>query len=215
MPAPSKISRAQVLRAARELLREGGAASLTMRRLATRLGCRTPSSLYRYLPRGKDGLHLAVLELTLSEVELPDVERLGWREWVRELSLRLLEALRRDGVLVGLFLGGRMASPAGLRLLDAFLDCLTRAGFDASGRHLAYHVLLSHLRGRLAEEALAHGRWTAARTLGHPHVAAMATEFARCDELEQFRRGVDAITAGLEATRARPSTARRGTEREG
>jgi AcrR family transcriptional regulator len=57
--------RAEIVRAARELLEEEGEAALTMRRLADRLGIRAPS-LYKHIP-DKAELELALVREGLEE----------------------------------------------------------------------------------------------------------------------------------------------------
>lgn len=66
MPTPNRTSHAEIVRAGRELLEAGGPASLTMQRVAERVGVRAPS-LYKHL-RGRDALLTAVASATVEDL---------------------------------------------------------------------------------------------------------------------------------------------------
>src|SRR5579864_1068015 len=67
-----------VVLAAVDVIEADGVAALTMRRLATRLGC-SPMALYRHVATKQD-LIRAISEHYLADIELPDTDGLLWDE---------------------------------------------------------------------------------------------------------------------------------------
>jgi AcrR family transcriptional regulator len=68
--------------AALELLDRDGADGFSMRRLADELDAK-PMSLYSHVA-DKDDVLDGVYELILSEVKLPDLDRVAWQQWVMD-----------------------------------------------------------------------------------------------------------------------------------
>ncbi|ATD71374.1 MULTISPECIES: TetR family transcriptional regulator [Gordonia] len=83
-------SRTDVLRAARDILREHSLADLSMRRLATELGVR-PNALYWHFPN-KQTLLAALADDILGAVSIPATD-LAWDERLRLLATGMRAAL--------------------------------------------------------------------------------------------------------------------------
>lgn len=83
-------SRTDVLRAARDILREHSLADLSMRRLATELGVR-PNALYWHFPN-KQTLLAALADDILGAVTIPATD-LAWDERLRLLATGMRAAL--------------------------------------------------------------------------------------------------------------------------
>ncbi|MCK8615013.1 TetR family transcriptional regulator [Gordonia sp. C13] len=83
-------SRTDVLRAARDILREHSLADLSMRRLATELGVR-PNALYWHFPN-KQTLLAALADDILGAVTIPATD-LAWDERLRLLAAGMRAAL--------------------------------------------------------------------------------------------------------------------------
>jgi AcrR family transcriptional regulator len=144
-PEPrTPLGKERVLRAAIAIADEDGLGSLTMRRLAQRLGVEA-MSLYHYA-RSKDEILDAALDLVLQEIEIaPDDE--AWRVALRHDAIAAHAVLRRHGWTAGRMMAARAASPARLRLMESILSHLRRAGFDPEQIDHAYHALDSHIIG--------------------------------------------------------------------
>lgn len=153
--------RAEIVRAARELLEEEGEAALTMRRLADRLGIRAPS-LYKHIP-DKAELEVALVSEGLQEFGAafrtvgPSLGALAgvYRSWA--LAHPHLYRLMNDRPLPR----GRL--PQGLEARAA--EPLLSAVGDQNGAGAAWaaaHGLASlELAGRFPEEADLDAAWAA------------------------------------------------------
>ena len=120
------LDRERLVREALALLDEVGLDDLSMRRLADRLGV-TAASLYWYV-RDKDELMARLADAISGEMPLPD-PGLPWREALEEgaRNLRRVALSHRDAARI---LAATMpAGPYRLRMIDALLGLLLRAGF--------------------------------------------------------------------------------------
>src|SRR5512135_1368374 len=154
------LSRDRILRAALALVDEGGLESLTMRKLAQKLGFEA-MSLYNYVAN-KDDVLDGILDLVLDESELPSP--IGdWETAIRRSAVSVHEALRRHPWACALLMSARVR-PARLRYMDSLLGRLREAGFSAETTYTAYHVLDAHILG--------FSRWQA----GHSYDAAQAAD---------------------------------------
>jgi len=213
MEARVPLSRDRVLRGAVELADEGGLESLSMRRLAQRLGVEA-MSLYHHV-RNKQELLGAMLDIVYSEIEPPSSEG-DWRSAMRRSAISFYRALRSHPWACSLLASAIDASPLRLRYMNAVLGQLRSAGFSAVSTHHAYHALDSHIVGftlwllpylafakrqpdyaeRFLEE-LPTGELP--RLTEHIHVH-MAPE--RPGDVDEFEFGLDLILDGLERMRA-------------
>ena len=139
------LSRERVLHAAVELADEQGIESLSMRRLAQRLGVEA-MSLYHHV-RNKQDLLGGMLDLVYAEVEPPSDEG-DWRPAMRRSAVSFHHALLRHPWACGLLVSPSIGpSPARLRHMDQVLGALRAAGFSDVMTHHAYHALDSHIVG--------------------------------------------------------------------
>jgi AcrR family transcriptional regulator len=196
-----RLSRDRILGVALETVEEEGLDGLSMRRLAQRLDV-WPMSIYRYF-RDKDELLDAVAESAAVGLAVPSA-RASWRNQMRAL---LHEARRALGSDLASRLPRAMVSPGLLRLSEAGLAILERAGFDKAQAASAWRALLSYTFG------FAHTSMTgdAARRTRAAIAALPEDEFPAlhdaADELaavlaadEEFDRGLDSLLDGLAAS---------------
>jgi AcrR family transcriptional regulator len=115
-----------VVLAAAELIEEAGIGALTMRRLATRLGC-SPMALYRHVET-KDDLIRALGEHYLSDVELPDTAELPWQEAIVAVSSTLHEAFLARAPLVEIAAAQHVDAIPVLQASEVVLRSLRAAG---------------------------------------------------------------------------------------
>ena len=148
-PARKPLSRDRVLRAALALADEGGIESLSMRRLAQKLGVEA-MSLYNHVAN-KDEIVDGILDLVADEMELPSDEA-DWKTALRQSAISAHEALTRHQWASRLWMSRRQVSPVRLRQGDAVLRTLREAGFSRELTYHAYHVLQGHVTGFTLQE---------------------------------------------------------------
>ena len=149
------LSRERVLRAAIALADREGIESVTMRRLADKLGAGA-MSLYYHVPN-KDALLDGMVDIVFSEIELPPANE-EWKSALRRRAISTRQALTRHPWAVGLMEATKAPGPADLRLHDAVLGCLRRARFSVAMAVQAYSVQDAYIYGfALQEKALPLG----------------------------------------------------------
>lgn len=144
------LTRERILAVAAELADEVGVASLTMRKLAARLGVQA-MSLYHHV-ENKDALLDGMVDHVFVEIALPHGDA-PWREAIRSRCVSAREALRRHRWAVGLLDSRANPGPATLRHHDAVLGRLRAAGFSLEETAHAVSVLDSYVYGFALQEA--------------------------------------------------------------
>jgi len=122
-------SREQIGAAAVELADEEGFESVSMRRVAERLGAGT-MTLYHYVA-SKDELVTLMIDRVMSEIRIPD-EQLptGWRPATAAIARSSLEALRRHPWMLHRLGDGR-PTPNGMRHFEQSLEAMNAlSGLD-------------------------------------------------------------------------------------
>ena len=215
------LSRERVLRAAVGLADEGGIESLTMRRLAERLGSE-PMSLY-YHVANKDALLDGVADLILGEIievtEKIDISSGDWKTVLRQRILAAREILLRHPWAPAIIESRTKMSTSSLRYFDSLIGLLLEAGFSIDLAHHALHALGSRALGftqemyddsePLDDETLAAFLEEVADD--YPHITTMVrgishdadTTLGWCDDQFEFEFGLDLILDGLERLRGR------------
>jgi TetR/AcrR family transcriptional regulator, tetracycline repressor protein len=200
------LTRDRVLAAARNILVEEGVDGLTMRHLALRLGV-APNSLYSHYA-DKAELMDAVLDALLVEVDVPDVERMEWRDGLVALMAASRALLLRHPALLPHLLSRPMRGPNASRLAEVALGLLGRGGVvgppavDALRALLTFtfgSVVLDAPRAREADPTDRQARSQAAFA-SHaelPRVAAMAESLARPPADEAFATSLGWLIEGI------------------
>lgn len=149
------LSRERVLKTAVALADREGIDAVTMRRLGQKLGAGA-MSLYYYVP-DKDALLDGMVDLVFGEIELPPPD-LDWKAALRRRAISTRQALLRHPWAIGRMEATKAPGPSDLRLHDAVLGCLLRAGFSAEIAVQAYSVQDAYIYGfALQERALPLG----------------------------------------------------------
>ena len=143
------LSKERLFRAAVDLADGGGLESLTMRKLADKLGVGA-MSLYYYVPN-KDELVTGMVDLVFAEIELPPGD-VDWKTAMRRRATSTREALNRHRWAVGLMESQEMPGGASIRLHDAVLGCLHEAGFSIEMTIQAYSVIDAYIYGFALQE---------------------------------------------------------------
>jgi AcrR family transcriptional regulator len=205
------LSRERVLHAALELADQHGIESLSMRRLAQRLGVEA-MSLYHHV-RNKQDLLGGMLDSVYAEVEPPSGA--DWRSAMRRSAISFHHALLRHPWACGLLGSSIGPSPMRLRHMDQVLGTLRAAGFTAEMTHHAYHALDSHIVGftlwllpylaAFRQEPDLPGTFLEQLDVDAlPHLAEHVEVHMRphaADEIDEFEFGLELILDGLERLR--------------
>jgi AcrR family transcriptional regulator len=145
--ARKPLTRERVLQAAVRLADEGGIESLSMRRLARKLGVEA-MSLYNHV-EGKGDLVDGITDLVVSEIELPDDDA-PWDEAIRRCAVSAHETFLRHPWACGLVMGpsaSRTFRVPRLRYMEWLLARLRTAGFSPELTYHGYHALDSYILG--------------------------------------------------------------------
>jgi AcrR family transcriptional regulator len=138
------LSRERVLRAAIELVDEGGFGSLSMRRLGNALEVEA-MSIYNHVAN-KDDILNGILEVVMAEIALPPSDT-DWKTALRTSAISAHCVLLRHAWACSLMMEPARDSPARLRWMEGVLRSLREGGFSAELTHHAYHALDSHITG--------------------------------------------------------------------
>ncbi|MGW4531060.1 TetR/AcrR family transcriptional regulator [Nocardia sp. NPDC004340] len=146
-PKPS-LTLERIVAEAVDLADAEGLASLSMARLAERLGC-AKMALYRYVP-GKTELTALMLDAALSsppENHTDPADPESWRAYLREWSGTFFGNAVAHPWLNELATGVRVMGPNELAWLETALAVLDRSGLTHAERLDTVVLLLNHVRG--------------------------------------------------------------------
>jgi TetR/AcrR family tetracycline transcriptional repressor len=216
------LTRDDVVRAAIETLDEVGLEGLTTRRVAERLGVRSPS-LYWHV-RDKDELLSLVADAICAEIAPPDPEQ----PWTAQLEAMAWEYRRvllnhRDAALV--LANTLPVGPNRLQLAERMLAVLVDAGFAPGAAanagllclDFATNAVLEEDRSQAMSEAFASygeagqmadfGQWFASLPAErYPTLVALAADLTDTDAETRFRFGLEVLVSGLLAHKDQAST---------
>jgi AcrR family transcriptional regulator len=201
---PRRLSRAQIVEAALEILADYPADQLTMARVAKVVGA-VPMALYRHV-ENRDDLMDAVLEAVMGGLALEIPAGASWEEGVgRWMQGVRAHFLRYPGALQTLARSGR-TSPAWLDALALLARELERAGFDGDALVSALIAVSRTTMGWIVQEiawplsgeadALATGLGGVSRE-ARDALAPLFPALARLDDDASFRVAVDQVLAPL------------------
>jgi PAS domain S-box-containing protein len=203
-----RLSRQSIVEAALALVDEHGAASLTMRKLAAALTT-APMSLYTYFPAKEDLLD-AVVQAVLAQIEVPPDDDLGWQQRLTAILRSFRSVVRRHpnvGVLIPRY---PPREAAALRVVEAGLDTLRRAGFAPDTAAHAYRLVASYAIGHALLDlagffqAAGSALETTDSLLGElalyfPRLAEAGPHLSQYNPDEEFEIGLAYILTGLSA----------------
>ena len=207
------LSKERVIGEAVALADEHGIGTLSMRRLADRLGVE-PMSLYHHVAN-KDEILDAMVDVVFGEIDLPS-KRAGWRKAMRDRAASARAALRRHPWAIGLMESRANPGPATLRHHDAVIGCLRRGVFTVALTAHAFSAIDSYLYGFAMQELnlpFSTPEETAAMAVTFleqfpatefPHLAELTTEHVLqpgYDYGDEFEFGLNLILDGLERSR--------------
>jgi AcrR family transcriptional regulator len=207
------LNRELIVETALRLADEGGLDALTLRRVARELGV-TPMALYRYVA-SKDDLLDAVGDEVLGLAELPGSGS-SWQEQLRAVARSYRTLLTRHPAALELVMARTLVGPNALRVADAVLGILRRAGFEIEDAAAIYGQLARSLLALVSIETSARRRLEGVGAEERARAVRLQLEALPLDEFENvvaaapylaapadwdrsFERGVDFLIAGVEA----------------
>ena len=192
------LSAELILSTALRVVDDEGLEALTMRHLAEVIGVAT-MSLYSHVST-KDDLIQGVLNLVTTEIPLPEPGTEPW-EALRTINRGFRQTATRHPNLVPLIMRQPPTGPDNLRLLDAALDALYRAGVDPARTAEAYRIMASYVIGFVSLECGGYFRpvdLAAPIDLSSvPRVAEAGPYLAAWDPAVEFETGMDALIGVL------------------
>ncbi|WP_328460462.1 TetR/AcrR family transcriptional regulator [Streptomyces sp. NBC_00448] len=205
---PPRISREEVIEAARRIVAEEGVDRLTMRRLATEIGS-TPMALYHHV-RNKEELLVLLLddytERTLRRPELPAEPR----ERIVVAASTIHEALAACPWIVEVLTADDLMSTAALWFVEQIVDGLVVCGLSPERAVQGYRAIWYYTAGEIVVRTSAARRRTgddrptyreqvfAALDPGDlPRLAQVADRWAPLTAEDTYRDGLRALVDGL------------------
>ncbi|WP_150463290.1 TetR/AcrR family transcriptional regulator [Nesterenkonia ebinurensis] len=152
------LTRGQIVAGAINLLDAEGIEALTMRRLGQHLAS-AATSMYWHVGN-KENLVVLAGDQAWTEVELPDIERHGWRGAAAQLARNTYDMLTRHHWLVSAISTHYVYGPGMARYQDHHYAIYQAAGFEGAELDRAYETVFNYVVGM----ALSKSYETAMRT---------------------------------------------------
>lgn len=205
-PVRRSLSREAIASTALELADAEGVDSLSMRRLAERLGVGT-MTLYGYF-RSKEELLEAVVDVATPPIRVR-AGATSWKDQLRDLMRGVHGALAEHPVGVELRLRKPLVSPGAMRITEAAMGILSGAGFGTEDAARCYRTLFLYVFGFIAfgsprapDEVKRHARGVIASLPAEEYRQVTAAGAELVETLageEQFEFGLGVLLDGLEA----------------
>jgi len=195
------LSSERIVGSALELIDERGVDAVSMRAVASLLGCEA-MSLYRHVPN-KEALLQLVGQRVAAEIDVPDPEQGNWQEVIRDLMHALRGAALRHPAAFSLLHRAPVAA-LGAAPLEVGMAALQRGGLSEQRAASALCVLLAFAIGAISNELAAAAlggplaRAADAEGWDHAHRARRFLQLMEHTSYQaEFEAGVDTLLAGL------------------
>lgn len=207
-----KLTSQRVIEAAIELADDVGVESLTIRKLAERLGVGA-MTIYHHVP-SKEEIIDGMVEFVFSQIEMPQPGQ-DWKTAMRRRCVSAREVLKRHPWAAPLMESRTSPGPANMSHHDAVIACLRDGGLSIRMTAHAYAILDSFIYGFAFEEAIlpsggGEGFAEIAEQIAahfpaeeYPHLAELTFEHVLkpgYDFGDSFEFGLDLLIDGLERT---------------
>jgi len=208
-PEAPSLTLESVVLAAVDVIDTDGVGALTMRRLATTLGC-SPMALYRHVATKQD-LIRAIGEHYLADIDLPDTDGMPWDEAIIAVVSVLHHAVLEQAALVEIVAIQHVDAVAIFRAEEAILRALRSAGLSDRDAVRGLSVITSYTVGatqRRAEQRA--GSPAAVQRLqrlhqlpadAFPTLRALAGELVGVDFELSFEDGLRLLLRGISPAR--------------
>ncbi|MFI5535659.1 TetR/AcrR family transcriptional regulator [Nocardia sp. NPDC051900] len=207
---PARISRAEILAAANSVIEAEGVAKLTMRRLATELGC-TPMALYHHV-RDKEDLLRLLLNEYADQVAWPDLPEEP-RERVRVAARAMHDVLAARPWIVEILTADDLLGVSALWVSESIVDGFVAGGLPLDRAAQAYRVIWHYTAGDLIVRARSARRAAEDRPTfraqvfadldadSFPRLAALGSDYLSLAAQDTYDLGLAALIDGLLAAR--------------
>lgn len=197
-PRPAH-TREEIAEAAVRIADEAGIGAVSMRRVATEVGCAT-MSLYNYVPRKEDLLDLMV-DRAAAEYDLPERPSGDWRADLLGLARQGYALMRRHPWLPGALLQAAAGSlgPNGLRYTEFCLAALADSGLDDGLKLELVSMVNGTVMSLVASEQAVAERARSSGYTAEERRAAEADYFAALAAGGGYPHLARAVTAGAPA----------------
>ncbi|MFC9877291.1 TetR/AcrR family transcriptional regulator [Nocardia salmonicida] len=202
---PARMSRADIVAAAHRVIAADGVEKLTMRRLATELGC-TPMALYHHVRDKQDLLRLLLDDYAdaIAWPELPDDPR--QRILVAATAMR--DALSAHSWIVDVLADGDLLGRSALWFPETIIDAAITAGLPLERAVAAYRTIWHYTAGELivtgrAVRRAAEGPTYRAEVFANldpeqlPRLAEIGSRWTEFDTDSTYTAGLEALVTGL------------------
>ena len=203
------LTKSGILSASLQLADERGLDQLSMRKVAQSLSVEA-MSLYNHL-KNKDDLIDGMLELVVSDFELPAIDKTHWKRSLREAALSAHRVLLEHPWAAHQMISRVSIGPARLAWNNATIGCLYEAGFNYETCDHAWNAIDNHIYGfTLQSVNMPINPEEFSDTAKHylpmipkkqyPYLYAMANKIAEGTHsgINEFEFGLDLILDGLE-----------------
>ena len=205
------LTRERIVAEALAVISADGAAALSMRALAARLGV-VPGALYRHV-RSREQLCDLVVDGVLADVDCQVGHALAWTEQVKVLAHRLRLILEGHPGIAALLKTRDPLGPHSLALAEAFLAALRHSGLPKQQTALAFWLTYDYTVGfALGDRTTVNEQRVQDATTRHqlhaffqslpgdrfPVLAALGEHVWADNRDLRFSSGIDTILAGLQ-----------------
>ncbi|MGW4088830.1 TetR/AcrR family transcriptional regulator [Nocardia sp. NPDC004750] len=203
---PARISRAEILAAADSVIDAEGVAKLTMRRLATELGC-TPMALYHHV-RDKEDLLRLLLNEYADQVAWPDLPEEP-RERVRVAARAMHDVLAARPWIVEILTADDLLGVSALWVSESIVDGFVAGGLPLDRAAQAYRVIWHYTAGDLIVRVRSARRAAEDRPTfraqvfadldadSFPRLAALGSDYLSLAAQDTYDLGLAALIDGL------------------
>lgn len=143
--ADKALTRERIVAVAIGQIDQNGLTAFSLREVARQLDV-YPTAVYWHVPN-RDALLAAVVEATMAGVA-PEIGKLSWQDWFRELFRRYRRSVQQHPNVAQL-VGAQLVSNASLSplLIDRILAVLLQAGYDEARLADMYNVVVASMVG--------------------------------------------------------------------
>ncbi|MEV0080307.1 TetR/AcrR family transcriptional regulator C-terminal domain-containing protein [Nocardia neocaledoniensis] len=202
---PARISRADIVSAAHDVIDTDGVEKLTMRRLATELGC-TPMALYHHV-RDKDALLRLLLDDYADQVEWPDLPD-DPRQRILVAATAMHEVLAARPWVVEVLVDGDLFGRSALWFPETIIDAAVATGLPLDRAVDVYRTVWHYTAGELiittrSARRAARGPTYRAEVFANldaestPRLAEIGSRWTEFDTRSTFAAGLAALVDGL------------------
>lgn len=197
-----QITRRRIIATAIEMIERDGVQAVSMRRLATELGCGV-MSLYHHIP-SKGALLDGVAEAVVADVDVPSAPNAEWAGQLRAQARAFRQRARTHPRSTMVALSRPPSSAAMVRPVERTLATLREAGYSGGDALRIMRALTAYIAGSLMREAgIAPGlaerdddsdqRRLRLSAAVFPQLTELAAELADIDPDADFEFGLDML----------------------